>query len=357
VSPGFEPDRVLTMRIEPTRVRYPGPADTVGLYRRVLTELRALPGTSDVATTSLIPLGGGNTASTLVIEGRPPPPDGSAPSAAWRIVSAGYFRTLGIPLRGRDFDDRDVADAPPVTIISEEAARRFWPGEDPIGKRLVIDSFQKQGATVIGVAGDVKSFGLDAAPGPMVYGSLLAYSGWRPMNLLVRTRVDPAAQISSIRTAMRSIDPNLPLSNVRTADDILSDSLGPRRFNMFLLAMFAAVALGLACVGLFGVLGYLVTQRTREIGVRMALGAPPGRIFRLIVGEGMLLVGIGAAIGLVLALALTRVMASLLYQVEPNDPVAFAAAVVVLVGVAVLACYLPARRAMRTDPMTALRYE
>ena len=206
------------------------------------------------------------------IEGRPPAPDGSAPSAAWRIVSAGYFRTLGIPLRGRDFDERDTGDAPPVTIISEEAARRYWPGEDPIGKRLVISSFQKESVTIIGVAGDVRSFGLEAEPGTMVYGSLLAYSGCGPCISWRAPDRSRGADLSSGRRCGRSTR----LAPVQRADRrrAPSDSLGPRRFNMFLLATFAAVALGLAA---WAVRRARLSRDAahREIGVRMALGAPP----------------------------------------------------------------------------------
>src|SRR5262249_8147505 len=279
------------------------------------------------------------------------------PSTDWRIASPGYFRALGIPLRGREFDARDGAGAPPVAIISEEAARRYWPGEDPLGKKVVIESFGRDPATIIGVAGDVKSFGLDGPARPMVYGSQAAYAGWRRFSLVVRTQADPSTQVASIRAAIAAVDPGVPLADVDTAEALVERSLGARRFHMVLLGCFAAVALALACVGLGGVMGYLVSQRTREIGVRMALGARPRGIFALIVGHGMLLAGIGAAIGVAGALWLTRVLESLLFGVTPTDLLALAGAVALLVSVCAVACYVPARRAMRVDPMRALRCE
>ena len=357
VKPGFEPNHLLTMRINLPRSRYQDNQAAWTFYSRLLQEIRGLPGAQDVGITSLMPMGGGNTSTDLQIPGRSPAPDGSQPSASWRIISPGYHRTLGIPLRGRDFDERDTASSPPVTIISEEMARRYWPGEDPIGKKVFIGSFGGRERTIIGVAGDVRSFGLDTEPGAMVYVPLATAALWNQFSLVVRTRSEPTALASMVRGALRSIDANVPVYEVQTVEQMLSDSLGSRRFNMFLLGSFAGVALLLASVGLFGVMAYLVSQRTREIGVRLALGAQPHAVFRLVIGHGMQLALIGAGVGLAGAFGLARFLETLLFQIKPTDALAFTVAPALLLGVALLACYIPARRAMKVDPMVALRCE
>jgi putative ABC transport system permease protein len=268
---------------------------------------------------------------------------------------------MNIPLRGRDFDSRDVGTAekpaPLVTIISESMARRYWPGEDPIGRPVLIRSFGPRPHVIIGIAGDVRSFGLDTDVGPMVYASAMAYPGWNPMSLVVRSDVDPLSHVTAIRSVMREIDPAIPLYDVRGLDDLLTDSFGSRRFNMYLLGCFAAAAAVLSCVGLFGVLAYLVAQRTRDIGIRLALGAERRNVMRMIVGRGMTLVICGAAIGLLTALAAARAMKSLLFSISPWDPLTFAAVPLLLCAVALIACYVPALRASRVDPLVALRSE
>ena len=357
VDPGFKADHLLTMRINLPRNRYAENPQAWGFYKRFLEAAGALPGIQAVAVTSGVPLGGGNTATQIQVDGRPAAADGTQSSADWRIVSPGYFRTLAIPLRGREFDERDNGDSQPVTIISEQMARQYWPGEDPIGKPVTILSFGKKPFTIVGVAGEVRSLALDSDPAPMVYASTPFAAGWNPMNLVIRTTGEPASQVSSIRSTLGSIDPNVAIYDVRTVDELLTNSLGSRRFTMFLLGTFAAVALLLACVGLFGVMAYLVSQRTHEIGVRLALGARPGDVFRLIIGRGMLLASAGSAVGLAGAWAIGRFLESMLYQIKPSDPVTLASAPLLLLAVALLACYVPARRAMKVDPMVALRYE
>ena len=360
VQPGFQVDRVATMRVNLPRPTYTEGAKSRAFFERLLPTLAALPGVQSVATSSAVPLSGGNTSTELRIPGRTLPPDVPA-SADWRLVSPGYFRSMHIPFRGRDFDNRDVpsGDSPvaPVTIISESMARRYWPGEDPIGKTVVITSFGRDPQTIIGVAGDVRSFGLETEAAPMVYGSAMVYTGWNPMSLVVRSAMDPLSHVEAIRDAIRQIDPSVPIYDVRTLDDLLSESFGPRRFNMYLLGCFAAVALVLACVGLFGVLAYLVSQRTRDIGIRLALGAARHDVVKLIVGQGMALALAGAVLGVVGAFGSARLMQSLLFSVSPRDPLTFAAVPLVLIAVALVACYLPARRAMRVDPLVALRSE
>ncbi len=360
VDPGFALDHLATMRVALSRTTFDTEAKQRAFYDRLLPAIAALPAVQSVATSSGVPLSGGNTGTELEIPGRPIA-RGVPSTADWRLVSPGYFKTMNIPLRGRDFDDRDVGTrekpAALVTIISESMARRYWPGEDPIGRPVILHSFGKTPHTIIGVAGDVRSFGLDTDVGPMVYASAMAYPGWNPMSLVVRSRVDPLSQVPAIRSAVREINATVPLYDVRALDDLLSDSFGSRRFNMYLLGCFATVAAVLSCVGLFGVLAFLVAQRTRDIGIRLALGAGRRDVISMIVGRGMTLTLAGAGIGLVAALAAARVMKSLLFSVSPWDPLTFAAVPLLLSVVALVACYVPAQRASRVDPLIALRSE
>jgi putative ABC transport system permease protein len=357
VKLGFEPENLLTMRMSLPRNRYEGDQEAWAFYTRLLQEVKALPGVQDAALASAIPLGAGNTAGEVQLPGRAAAPDGSQPSAAWRVVSPGYLRTLGIPLRGRDFDERDTAESQPVTIISEEMARRYWPGEDPLGKPVTLRSLGNKAYTIIGVAGDIRSFGPDTEPGPVTYVSTAVLARAVQSGLIIRTRTEPEAQTAAVRGVLRSIDENVAVYDIQTIEQLLYSSLGSRRFNMFLLVSFAGVALLLASVGLFGVMAYLVSQRTHEIGIRLALGARPRDVLRLVIGRGMLLASIGAAVGLVAAFGLARYLETLLFQVKPTDPMAFTVAPALLLGVALLACWIPARRATKVDPMVALRCE
>ena len=360
VDPGFAVDHLATMRVILPRTTFNTDGKQRAFYARLLPAIAALPGVHAVAASSGVPLSGGNTGTELDIPGRPIA-KGVPSTADWRLVSPGYFKAMNIPLRGRDFDDRDVGTperpAALVTIISESMARRYWPGEDPIGRPVILHSFGKTPHTIIGVAGDVRSFGLDTDVGPMVYGSAMAYPGWNPMSLVVRCGVDPLSHVTAIRSAIHEIDPTVPLYDPRSLDDLLSDSFGSRRFNMYLLGCFAAAAAVLSCVGLFGVLAYLVAQRRRDIGIRLALGAERRDVISMIVGRGMTLALSGAAIGLVAASAAARVMKSLLFSVSPWDPLTFTAVPLLLCLVALIACYVPAQRASRVDPLVALRSE
>jgi putative ABC transport system permease protein len=345
------------MQVSVSGPAYNSDAQRNEFYRRALETIRALPGVTAAAASSIVPMGGGNTSIEVVIEGRAADSAGVLPSADWRAVSAGYFGTLGVALRGRDFDERETgANAFRSVIVSEEMARRYWPGVDPIGRRFFWHSATGPSLTVIGVAGDVRNLALDTDPAPVIY-LPSAGVGWNPMFLTIRTATDPASQTGAVRNAVRAIDPKIPVSNVRTAETILNVSIGPRRFNMLLLASFAAIALVLASVGLFGVLSYLVSQRTHDIGVRLALGALPRDVFRLVVGRGMALAAGGAVVGLAAAFWLSRSLQAFLFQVRPSDSITFASVVIVLLGVALAACYVPARRATRVDPVIALRYE
>jgi putative ABC transport system permease protein len=361
VKPGFDPDRLVTFRTNLPRSRYDKNEKAVDFFNRLVTQVDSQPGVTSAAITSLIPMDAGNTTSEITVPGVDASPDGSKPSAAWRIVGPGYFNTMGIPLKGRDFDSRDTGDGQPVIIISEELARRSWPAEDPIGKTIIMHSFGNKLRTVIGVAGDVRSFGLDADASPVVYASLGEAALWNPMHLIVRTTTEPSAQVGAVREVFKSLDGAVPVFNIRTLDEIISNSQAQRRFTMLLLVTFAGLALLLACVGLFGVMAYVVSQRTHEIGIRLALGARRLDVFRIVVGRGMLFAGIGSAIGAAGAVALgifaKSLVADLLFQVTATDPLAFVGAAVLLLGVAFWACYVPALRATRVDPITALRYE
>ena len=357
VQPGFDINPIMTLRTTLPRTTYKTGEQMSAFYERLLADARTLPGITGVATSSGVPLTAGNTSSQLVLLHRPAQADEQL-SADWRLVSPGYFATMGIPLRGRDFTLADRAKTQLVTIISEEMARRYWGEDDPLGKAVIIKSFGDEPHTVIGVAGNVRSFGLDDDPGPMVYASAIAYGGWNPMNLVWRSAVvDPQSYVPALREAVRRIDPSIPIYDVRSLPDLLSESFGPRRFNMYLLGVFAGVALLLAAIGLFGVMAYLVAQRTREIGVRVALGANRSDILRLVLARGLLLTLGGAAIGLIGALWLTQAMESLLFSVSRNDPTTFMVVPTLLVIVALVACYVPARRALNVDPAIALRVE
>jgi len=355
VNPGFDPQNLLTLQTS-----FTGPQDRTGdnaraFYRQTLDRIAALPGVTSVGTASIVPLSGGNTSIEVVIEGRPADAKGIVPSADWRVVSAGYFKTLGVNVRGRDFDVRDVGETSSV-IISDEMAKRYWPGVDPIGRQLHWHSTTGPLMTIVGVAGDIRNLALETDPAPVIYLPSTAFR-WNPTFLIVRTATDPAGQVAAVRGVIRSVDPKVPVSNIRTAEEVLEASVGPRRFNMALLGSFAAVALVLACVGLFGLMSYLVSQRTHDIGVRLALGALPGDIFRIVVGRGMALAAGGTLLGLGAAFWLSRSLEALLFQVRPTDAFTFATVVIVLLAVALVACAVPARRATRVDPVIALRYE
>jgi putative ABC transport system permease protein len=360
VDPGFQVDHLATMRVNLPRTTYNTGVKSKMFYERLLPTLRTLPGVQAVATSSGVPLAGGNTGSELSFPGRTIQA-GTPTTADWRLVSPGYFKAMHISLRGPDFDDRDVGTdgkpAGPVTIISESMAKRYWPNEDPIGRVVTIHSFGPAPHTIIGVAGDVHGSDLETEVGPTVYGSAMVYPGWNPMSLVIRSAADPLSHVESIRSAIREIDPTVPIYDVRALDDLLAQSLGSRRFNMYLLGCFAVAAAALACVGLFGVLAYLVSQRTREIGIRLALGATERDVVALVVGRGMSLALSGAVVGLAVAFWAARVMKTLLFSISPRDPLTFIVVPAALSAVALLACYLPARRATRVDPLVALRAE
>jgi putative ABC transport system permease protein len=355
VSPGFNAENVLSMNVALSGSRYKEGTQVAGFYQQSLARLSRLPGVQSVAATAGLPMAGGFGSRYFRIEGRPPQPAGQGFNANTNLATPGYFQTMNIPfIEGRDFDDRDASKAPETAIINQEMARRYWPDEDPIGKRLAVGDGPWR--TVVGVVGDVKQAGLDIETRPEMF--------WPYYQLpvgfatfVVRTNGDPAAMTSGVRRAMQEIDKELPLYDIKPVSEVISESVAPHRLNMLLLGIFAGLALVLAAVGLYGVVSYSVSQRTREIGIRVALGASHKSVLALVVGQGVVLTLIGVAIGVGASFFLTKFMSSLLFGVSATDPITFAAISLLLIGVSTVASVIPARRAMMVDPMVALRYE
>lgn len=359
VAPGFDPHNVLTMTVAKSPSPSGDPAQTGEFFSQLTERIKTLPGVVNASVTWQLPLSGASAAAGLEIEGQPDEP-GSQPMAVIHTAGPDYFRTMGIPVvQGREFTEHDDMTSVPVLIINETLAKRFFPGGDALGKHIR-PSFSTSGENVpreiVGVVGDVKHQGLREEPVPEFY---FAQAQMPPpiTTVVVRTAGDPRALAGAVRKEILSADKDAPVYNVRTAEEYLSLSVAPTRFNMTLLVAFAAVALLLTAVGLYGVISFTVSQSTHEIGVRMALGAQGRDVLRLVLWQGMSLTLIGILVGLATSLYLVRVMASLLYGVSATDPLTFVGVSVLLILVALVACFLPARRAMRVDPMIALRYE
>ena len=355
-NPGFNPDRVLAVNVSLPSSRYPEERQQGAFFQEALDHLRSLPGVTSAAATTGLPLTLDINGSDFRIEGRPEPEAGKEMIINTRAVSPDYFKTLGIDLtKGRDFSNRDSSDAPATAIINTDLARLYFPGEDPLGKRITFDDGESW-MSIVGVIGDVKQLGLDSNAKPEVYFPYLQVAS-SEMSVVVRTTADPLNLTAAVKSEIQKIDKDLPVGNGETMQQLLAMSISGRRFNMLLLTVFAVVALALAVVGIYGVMSYAVTQRTQEIGIRMALGARAIDVLKLVVKNGMSLALIGVAIGLAGAFALTRLLASLLFQVTPTDRTTFAGVAVSLIAVALLACYIPARRATKVDPLVALRNE
>jgi putative ABC transport system permease protein len=357
LSPGFDTQGVLITDVPLSRSRYPTGEQQAAFTRQAIERTRELPGVTSVAAVNIVPLSGDGRQSTFTIEGRPVP-DGQEPDGEVTTVTPDYFRTMGIPLlTGRTFTEQDKTDSPSVVIISETLARRNFPGEDPLGKRLILDD-EKPAYEIIGVVGDVRHEGLEKETYPGYYLSFYQ-APERQVNLMVRSApaVDPSGLQLAVRNVIKQMDKEQLVWETKTMEQLRAESVARRRFNMMLLGIFAALALLLAAVGIYGVMSYSVTQRTHEIGIRLALGAQTSDVLRMVVRQGMTLALIGVALGLLTALAVTRVMASLLYGVTATDALTYAGVSVLLAGIALLACLIPARRATHVDPMVALRYE
>jgi putative ABC transport system permease protein len=365
VNPGFDADNVLVVRLSLPKTQYPNRAAATAFYDMLRPGLSSLPGVESVGVVSALPLSGISATIPFTIEGRAAAPD-EAMLANDRLVSPGYFHALRIPvLAGREFTDRDRAGTTNVALVSRSLARRYWPDGSPLGAHLQIDDNDEgpRPVEIVGVVGDVKHLGLEEEPAPHIYLPIRQTHEdavvWLTSNQywLLRTAVDPLTLSTAVRDAIQAVDREVPASSIRTMQDYLAASVAPRRFNLGLLTIFAGAALVLAATGLYGVISCGVTQRRREIGIRMALGAQAGDVLRLVIGQGMAMTLGGVALGLLAALALTRLMKSLLFRVSPGDPLTFLLTTWLLTLVAFLACWIPARRAMKVDPLLALRDE
>jgi putative ABC transport system permease protein len=362
---GFRPENVLTAQMTLARERYPGAVEVRAFDRRLLGALRALPGVRAAAVSTNVPLAGNSWGMPFHVASRPQPPISEWPGAPFQMVSDGYFETMRIPLRkGRLFTERDSENGPRVAIVNEAFVKRYVADKEPLGERLIIEEIVT-GKTelgkpvpweIVGVVADAGLGGLRGDHVPVIYVPHMQ-SPTQGRSVSLRTALDPARMTEALRRTVRNIDKDLPLTNVRTMEEVASESASRPRRQAWMIGVFAAVALILAAFGVYGVLSYSVAQRTNEMGIRMALGAQPRELLRMTMRHGMALAVIGLAIGLAAAFALTRVMASLLYEVKPADPFTYAAVSMLLLGVAAAATYAPARRAGKVDPITALRWE
>jgi putative ABC transport system permease protein len=366
VDPGFESRDVLTMTAMVSHAKFPLPAQQISFFERVLQRVRALPGVESAGVIDDVPLDNEGSHQPIAIEGRPAVPMSEQPEVDVRVISPGYMSALHIPiLRGRDVADSDVAGRPAAVLISESMARQFWPGEDPLGKRLTLTFFPDAVREVAGVVGDVKLDSLDQTrPSATLYFPLDQISapstgGWNsfPMTLVVRSSSGSTGMVSAVSNAVHEVDREIPLRDILGMDELVANSLSQQRFNMLLLGAFAGLALLLAAVGIYSVLSYSVRRSVREIGIRLALGARLADVLRMVVFEGMKPTLLGVAIGIAGALVLGRVLSSLIYGVRPTDLITFLVVATLLAAVALIASIIPAYRATRVDPMVALRYE
>ena len=356
VNPGFDPSHTLTLTLS---LWGPKSADApaIAFFDQVLQRVQALPGVESAGIVSQLPLGGNLDMYGVHVEGKSLANPEEDPSADRYSITPGYLRAMHIPLLGgREFDQRDAQTSPMVALVNESMARQFWPGEDPVGKRFRMGDTKGPWKTVVGVVGDVLHKGLDAPHSIQVYLPNTQFTDSMVI-LAVRTSNDPASLAAAVRSEIASLDPQVPISNVATMDEVVSASLANQRFGALLFLLFGAIALVLTAVGIYGVISYGVAQRTHEIGIRLALGAGRREVLSMVVGEALKPALLGAALGLSAAFGLTRLLTRLLFNVKPADPLVFAGVLLLLIGVALLASYIPALRATRVDPIVALRYE
>jgi putative ABC transport system permease protein len=353
---GVNPHNVLTMELSIPRVKYPEEQQRINFYQELLGRLRSIPGIERAAAVNYVPMGRSNSSAFFRIDGQPPLPKGREPLADYRVITPHYFEAAGTPLRqGRAFTEQDKKETPRVAIINERLARRYFPAGDALGKRIIFND-QVGPIEIVGIAADVKNDDLEEEANLTTYVPFLQEPWWS-MALMVRTSSDPVPLASVVRNEVRAVDRDQPVYNVMTMQQVIEESISPKRLTMFLLAFFALGALLLAAIGIYAVMAYSVTARTHEIGIRMALGAQSRDIIRLVVGQGLLLTAIGVSLGLLGAFALTRAMTEMLSGVQATDPLTFIAIPLLLAIVALAACLIPARKATKVDPMIALRYE
>src|SRR4051812_28450155 len=360
LDPGFRADHLLALNIDLSEVKYPDNARRTAFFDEVLRRVQALPGVRSVAVAGNLPFTYNGDSMPIAVEGIPDPAPDQWPDVIYRAVGSGYFSTMGIPLlRGRDFSDQDTLDSTMTVVVSEKTAKHYWPNDDPIGKRLKAGSTTSEGPwrTVIGVVADVRQNDFIAQPKMQMYFTYRQLRSLMPNALVVRTAVDPLSLATSVRNAIWAVDKDQTVANMDSMEHIVANAVARQRFSTLLLAVFAGLALVLAAVGIYGVMSYSVAQQTREIGIRMALGAKRSDVLKMTVKQGLKLVGFGLGIGLAVAFVLTRVMATLLFGISATDPITFVSISLVLMAVALLASYIPALRATKVDPMIALRYQ
>jgi putative ABC transport system permease protein len=360
VAPGFNPDRLLTFNISLPNAKYPNDAVRQQFFEAMVDRINHVPGVVTAGGTSVMPFSGSWSTGSFDVEGYQREPNQQGPWGDIRVVTPEFFRTLRIPLQqGRGFGSQDTRDGQAVAVIDEEFVHKYYRNQNPIGKRISFDASAKQPKyiTIVGVVGHAMHEGLDKKPRIQLYLPYSQVPDIPSMSVAVRTSGEPLLMTPPVREAIHTVDKDMPLSNVKSMDDLLETSLGQRRLSMILLGAFSAIALVLASIGIYGVLAYSVTQRSRELGIRMALGAARGRVLRLVIGQGMVLAGIGIVIGLAGAFALTRLLTNQLYSITPTDPATFVGVSLLLAAIALVATLVPALRATRVDPVVALREE
>ena len=361
IDPGFNPENVLTAKIAPSRKKYPDPKSRSAYYTTVLDRLQSLPGVESAGMVMNLPLTGSGMNRGFRAEGRPEPKPDENVTMEYQIVSPGYFKTMGIPVKqGRGLTETDIETSERVIVINQAMARQYWPNDDPVGKRMAVGESSKETSwrTIVGVVGDIRHASLSEAAVPTAF---IAYrqdlESWPRMGFAIKTKSDPASLTSAVRREIANIDRGQPVYAVEPLEKVMSTSVAQRKFIMLLLGSLSGVALALAIVGIYGVISFSVSERTQEIGIRMALGARAADVLRMVLSQGLSVALAGIGIGLAAAFALTRLLTSMLFEVSATDLRTFGVVAFVLAVVALLACYIPARRAMKVDPLEALRYE